>query len=199
MKKGLKIFLGVLVIFLLVGGYFVVRYSLWHRDFFVSENITCTSDEKFVVEEKEINIGDRIKNFVLSDLFSEFVTFSRKEMLYLLKDSISGVSSLEIQDVCLVSDKGVWKVYAHSKVTFLQLPWIGVDIVKDNRKTAELYSRNIYVGDMKVPEILARKTLEKINKGISDALILVTENGFLGKTIENIDLLKDTVVIKGGF
>ena len=198
MKKGLKIFLGVLIIFLL-GGYFVVRYSLWHKDFFTNENITCTNDEKFVIEEKEINIGDRIKNFVLSDLFSEFVTFSRKEMLYLLKDSISGVSSLEIQDVCLVSDKGVWRVYAHSKVEFLQLPWIGVDIVKDNRKTAELYSRNIYVGDMKVPEILARKTLEKINKGISDALILVTENGFLGKTIENIDLLKDTVVIKGGF
>ena len=199
MKKGLKIFLGVLVIFLLVGGYFVVRYSLWHRDFFVSENITCTSDEKFVVEEKEINIGDRIKNFVLSDLFSEFVTFSRKEMLYLLKDSISGVSSLEIQDVCLVSDKGVWKVYAHSKVTFLQLPWIGIDIVKDNRETAELYSKRIYIGDMKVPDVLARGPLEKINKGISDALILVTENGFLGKTIENIDLLKDSIVIKGGF
>ncbi|HQA98896.1 MAG TPA: hypothetical protein PLG10_01545 [Candidatus Dojkabacteria bacterium] len=199
MKKGIRVFLSVLVIFLLLGGYFVVRYSLWHRDFFVSENITCTSDEKFVVEEKEINIGDRIKNFVLSDLFSEFVTFSRKEMLYLLKDSISGVSSLEIQDVCLVSDKGVWKVYAHSKVTFLQLPWIGVDIVKDNRETAELYSRNIYIGDIKVPDVLTRKPLEKINKGISDALILVTENGFLGKTIENIDLLKDTVVIKGGF
>ncbi len=199
MKKGLKIFLGVLVIFLLVGGYFVVRYSLWHKDFFTNENITCTNDEKFVIEEKEINIGDRIKNFVLSDLFSEFVTFSRKEMLYLLKDSISGVSSLEIQDVCLVSDKGVWKVYAHSKVTFLQLPWIGVDIVKDNRETAELYSRNIYIGDIKVPDVLTRKPLEKINKGISDALILVTENGFLGKTIENIDLLKDTVVIKGGF
>ena len=199
MKKGLKIFLGVLILFFLLGGYFVVRYSLWHRDFFVSENITCTSDEKFVVEEKEINIGDRIKNFVLSDLFSEFVTFSRKEMLYLLKDSISGVSSLEIQDVCLVSDKGVWKVYAHSKVTFLQLPWIGIDIVKDNRETAELYSKRIYIGDMKVPDVLARGPLEKINKGISDALILVTENGFLGKTIENIDLLKDTVVIKGGF
>ena len=199
MKKGLKIFLGVLILFFLLGGYFVVRYSLWYRDFFVSENITCTSDEKFVVEEKEINIGDRIKNFVLSDLFSEFVTFSRKEMLYLLKDSISGVSSLEIQDVCLVSDKGVWKVYAHSKVTFLQLPWIGIDIVKDNRETAELYSKRIYIGDMKVPDVLARGPLEKINKGISDALILVTENGFLGKTIENIDLLKDTVVIKGGF
>lgn len=199
MKKGIRVFLSVLVIFLLLGGYFVVRYSLWHRDFFVSENITCTSDEKFVVEEKEINIGDRIKNFVLSDLFSEFVTFSRKEMLYLLKDSISGVSSLEIQDVCLVSDKGVWKVYAHSKVTFLQLPWIGVDIVKDNRETAELYSRNIYIGDIKVPDVLTRKPLEKINKGISDALILVTENGFLGKTIENIDLLKDSIVIKGGF
>ncbi len=196
MKRFLLI---LLLVFLMVGGYFVMRYSAWHKEFFSSENITCTSDEEFVVEGKEINIGDRIKNFVLSDLFSEFVTFSRKEMLYLLKDSISGVSSLEIQDVCLVSDKGVWKVYAHSKVTFLQLPWIGIDIVKDNRETAELYSKRIYIGDMKVPDVLARGPLEKINKGISDALILVTENGFLGKTIENIDLLKDSIVIKGGF
>ncbi|MGI6484062.1 MAG: hypothetical protein ACOX0R_00350 [Candidatus Dojkabacteria bacterium] len=196
MKRFLLI---LLLVFLLVGGYFVMRYSAWHKEFFLNENVTCTSDEEFVVEEKEINIGDRIKNFVLSDLFSEFVTFSRKEILYLLKDSISGVSGLEIQDICLVSDKGVWKVYTHGKIKILQLPWIGVDIVKDNRETAELYSRNIYVGDMKVPEILARKTLEKINKGISDALILVTENGFLGKTIENIDLLKDSIVIKGGF
>jgi len=183
----------------MVGGYFVMRYSAWHKEFFLNENVTCISDEEFVVEEKEINIADRIKNFVLSDLFSEFVTFSRKEMLYLLKDSMSTISGLDVQDVCLVSDKGVWKVYAHSKIRSLQLPWVGVDIVKDNRETAELYSKNIYIGDMKVPEVLSRKPLEKINKGISDALILVTENGFLGKTIENIDLLKDSIVIKGGF
>ena len=61
MKKGIRVFLSVLVIFLLLGGYFVVRYSLWHRDFFVSENITCTSDEKFVVEEKEINMEIGLK------------------------------------------------------------------------------------------------------------------------------------------
>jgi len=189
----------LLLVLLFVTGYLVFRYSFWHKEFFSSENITCTSDEEFVIEEKEINIADRIKNFVLSDLFSEFVTFSRKEMLYLLKDSMSTVSGLDVQDICLVSDKGVWKVYAHSKIKSLQLPWIGVDIVKDNRETAELYSKNIYIGDMKVPDTLARKPLEKINKGISDALILVTENGFLGKTIENIDLLKDSIVIKGGF
>lgn len=199
MKKGLKIFLVVLAIFLFIAGYFAIRYSVWHRNFFGSENITCTSEEEFVVEEKEINIIERIKSFVLSDLFSEFVTFGRKEILYLLKDAMTGISGWDIQDVCLVSDKGMWKVYTHGKVSFVQLPWIGVDVIKDNRETAELYSKSMYVGDMKLPAALVKNPLEKINKGISDALILVTENGFLGKTIQNIDLLKDSIVIKGGF
>jgi len=199
MKKGWKIFLVIFFILLFIGGYFVVRYSLWHKEFFFNEDVTCTSDEEFVIDEKEINIVDRIKNFVLSDFFSEFVTFSRKEMLFLLKDSMSGISGWNIDNICLVSEKGVWRVYTHGKIESLQLLWIGVDVIKDNRQTAELYSRNIYVGGMKVPSFLIRNLLEKINKGISDALILVTENGFLGKSIENIDLLKDSIVIKGGF
>jgi hypothetical protein len=76
---------------------------------------------------------------------------------------------------------------------------LGLDIVKDSRETAELYSRNIYLGDMKVPSFLSKNILEKINKGISDALVLVLENGFLGKDIINIDLLFDSVVLKGSF
>ncbi len=76
---------------------------------------------------------------------------------------------------------------------------MGLDIVKDSRETAELYSRNIYLGDMKVPLFLSKNILEKINKGISDALVLVLENGFLGKDIINIDLLFDSVVLKGSF
>ena len=76
---------------------------------------------------------------------------------------------------------------------------MGLDIVKDSRETAELYSRNIYLGDMKVPLFLSKNILEKINKGISDALVLVSENGFLGKDIINIDLLFDSVVLKGSF
>lgn len=52
---------------------------------------------------------------------------------------------------------------------------------------------------MKVPLFLSKNILEKINKGISDALVLVSENGFLGKDIINIDLLFDSVVLKGSF
>ncbi len=199
MKKVLYFFLAIFVLFVLFLGYVFFRYSSWEKDFVKNENIICTSDEEVVSVQSDMNILEKIKNFVLSDIFSEFVTFTKKEMLFLLKDSLSTVSGGNIQDLCLESGSGVWKIYIHSKFEFLQLPWFAVDIHKDSRETAELYSRNLYVGDFKVPEIFSKGVLEKINKGISDALLLVVENGFLGKTIKNIDLLKDSVVLKGGF
>jgi len=199
MKKVLYFFLAIFVIFVLFLGFAFFRYSSWEKDFVMNENIICTSDEEVVSVLSDMNILEKIKNFVLSDIFSEFVTFTKKEMLFLLKDSLSAVSGGNIQDICLESGSGVWKIYIHSKIEFLQLPWLAFDIHKDSRETAELYSRNLYVGDFKVPEIFSKGVLEKINKGISDALLLVVENGFLGKTIKNIDLLKDSVVLKGGF
>lgn len=199
MKKVLYSFLAIFVIFLFLLGYVFFRYSSWEKDFVKNDNILCTSDEEVVSVQSDMNIFEKIKNFVLSDIFSEFVTFTKKEMLFLLKDSLSSVSGNEIQDLCLESGSGVWKIYLHTKIGFLQLPWFAVDINKDSRETAELYSRNLYVGDFKVPSVLSKGVLEKINKGISDALLLVVENGFLGKTIKNIDLLKDSIVLKGGF
>ena len=69
---------------------------------------------------------------------------------------------------------------------------------KDKRETAELYTPSMYIGNLKVPEKFSKGLLQKISKGLSDALIVVTENNFLGKEIKNIDILKDSVVFKGG-
>ncbi len=197
--KILKIFLitllSLIVILLL---YYTIRYSLWKRDFFTNnQNLVCTNEAEYQNEIKEINLLDRIKSFVFSKEKSEFVSFTQREMLHILKDSIQSTGLLNIQDVCLLSSKGVWRIYAHSKLSGLQLPWIGVDIIKDNRESTEIYSKNMYVGDIKLPSALARDFVASINKGISDALIQVLENNFLGKTIMNIDLLDDSVVIKG--
>ena len=197
--KIVKIFLiGILAIIILLVSYFTIRYFTWRNTFFNdSENTTCTNDEDY--EQEDINIFDRIENFVLSKDRTEFMTFTRKELLFVLRDSFKDNDTLKIQDMCLSSQRGMWRVYMHPKIEFLQLPWIGVDIMKDEMQTAEVYSRGMYVGDMKVPTSIAKKSIEQVNRGISDALILVTENGFLGKTIRNIDLLKDSIVIKGGF
>lgn len=199
MKKILLIFSTVLLIIIAFVGYIFIRYSSWIKDFEENADVICISGEDEFELSEELNISEKIKNFVLSDSFPEFITFTKNEVLVILYDSINSSSDVSIQDLCLDSQKGIWELFIHPKLNTIQLPWIGIDIIKDNRETAELFSRNIYLGDMKIPLFMSKGILEKVNKGLSDALILVSENGFLGKEIINIDLLPDSVVLKGSF
>jgi len=199
MKKFLLIFSTVLLIIIAFVGYIFIRYSSWIKDFEENADVICISGEDEFEPSEELNISEKIKNFVLSDSFPEFITFTKNEVLVILYDSINSSSDVSIQDLCLDSQKGIWELFIHPKLNTIQLPWIGIDIIKDNRETAELFSRNIYLGDMKIPLFMSKGILEKVNKGLSDALILVSENGFLGKEIINIDLLPDSVVLKGSF
>ncbi len=195
MKILRNIFLGVLIVVLLVVGFVAIRYFSWKNQFFNGmENVVCTHDEDF---NEEVNLLDRIENFVMSAGKTEFMTFTQREMLLVLRNSMKQNETFNIDQMCLVSQKGIWRVYLHPKVDFLQLPWVGMDIVKDNRETLEVYSNGFYIGDMEVPRTFAKKFLGDVNKGISDAIILVIENNFLGKSIQNIDLLEDSIVIKG--
>ncbi len=190
----------ILIIFAIISLSFVVyivsRYFSWEKDFFSNnENITCTFDEEY--NEQNLNILDRIENFVFSENRLEFMTFSRKEMLYILRNTLQGNENVEVQDICLLSQKGMWRLYFHFKMGSAQFPWIGVDIIKDNRETVEVYSRSMFLGDMKIPEVITKEVLHNFNKGISDAILVVIENNFLGKSIKNIDLLDESIVIKG--
>jgi len=194
MKKRGIISIVIFMILLIFVSFVLTKYFSWKKDFLNGENVTCLSHE---VYDEDVNIIDRVRNFVLSSEKVGFMTFDRREFLFLLKDSIQSKGAAEIDDMCLVSERGVWEIYIHPRMGILQLPWVGVDIVKDNRETVELYFRNIYVGGTKVPEAIAKRFLRKINKGISDGLLLVIENDFLGKIIQNIELLDDSIVIKG--
>lgn len=195
MKAGKAILIAILLLLISLLGYISIRYFSWKSIFFVNkENLTCTSDDDY---DEEVNIFDRVKNFVLSGGKTEFMTFTRKELLFVLRDSIKENDTVQIEEMCLTSERGAWKIYIHPRVGVLQFPWIGVDIVKDERETAELYSKNVYIGDMRVPNGMVKKLLGEMNKGISDGLLLVIENNFLGKSIQNIELLGDSIVIKG--
>jgi len=79
----------------------------------------------------------------------------------------------------------------------INMPWVRIDIAKDNMETAQLYVANLYVGNILISEKLSQVIKTQLNKGISDALVLVNENNFLGRKIQNIELLKDKIVVKG--
>ncbi|NMC08996.1 hypothetical protein GYA44_01545 [Candidatus Microgenomates bacterium] len=194
MKKVLRnILIGIFVILLFAVIAILYSYFFWRKNFYANESVLCTQD----IAKQEFFIDDKIKQFVLSNEKTTSVELTDKEVLYLLNQNIQTAGGLQVQNICINTDKSLWKIYFNTRLDILNIPWIRLDVVKENRETSELYVSNVYVGDFLIPSNLVKNIITQINKGISDAIILANENSFLGRTIKNIELLQGRAVIKG--
>lgn len=192
MNKALKIILILLFIFILVLATPFVLYLLWNKSFESNlSSMVCSSNTTEVV-----SLDDKFKDFVLSDESVTFVELSPMETVSLLKNT-DIINGGEIQNLCVVPSDGVWGVYIKMSLQGINLPWFKIDIAKDDMETAQLYVKNIYVGKWELPDKIAANIKTQLNKGISDALVLVNENNFIGRKIQNIELLQDKIVVKG--
>jgi hypothetical protein len=192
MSKVFKAILILLIIILLVIIAGVGMYLLWQKDFESKiSTMTCSINET-----ESISLDDKFKDFVLSSDKTTFVELSPLETVSLLKN-INIVDGGNIQNICVNPSNGEWDLYIKMSFQGLQMPWFRLDLAKDDMETAQLYVKDIYIGKWKVPENIVENIKTKINKGISDALTLANENNFLGRKLENIELLEDKVVVKG--
>lgn len=190
-KKILLLIFFLFTIFLLLT---FLMYRNWEQKTFSTESlIVCFTD----IDEKAFDIDTKIEKFILSDSKTEFVTFTAEEVVNVLKSNIQVGESAQVEDLCVLSSKGMWSVYLKYRLGEIPVPWIVLDIVKDDRETAEIYVKDLYIGGYLIPKIFSKKIVVEINKGISDAIILVNENSFLGRNIKNIELLEERIVIKG--
>lgn len=204
LKKTFKAFLIILsvlfLIFLVIGIIIFNKYGKWYKNTFDivpnDPTIFCFTqlDDSLKLEQ---DIEEKVMKFTLSDSRTDFVVFTPQETLYILSSNIETVQPLEIKDVCIVPSAGLWQIYLRYNTEAFNLPWIVMDVVKDNRETAEIYVKEISMGDIKIPEMFVKKTMVEINRGIADAIIMLNENRFLGRTIENVELLEERIVLKG--
>lgn len=190
-----SLFKVLLVIFVLTIGVFtfpVISYLIWQKQFQSNiPNMVCVTNTQ-----DAIPLDEKFKKFVLSEDKNTFIELSTEEMLSLFK-STDIISGGDINDICIVPGVGTWNIYAKISLQGLNLPWIRIDIAKDTMETAQLYVSNILIGNILLPDKISQNIKEQLNKGISDALILVNENNFLGRKIKNIELFKDKIVVKG--
>jgi len=195
MPKLFKIFVVFLLVLILIPIFLIGIYLLWERDFSSNlSNKSCVSNN----DVKEISFDGRIRDFVFSSERSDYIKFTKGEMLYLISSEFGKEESeIVVKDMCVDSTKGVWKVYLNITVAGIKNVWFIFDVIKDPRETPELYIDNLYLGNFHLPPFVASPLKEKINKGISDAIILVNENSFSGRSITNIELLEKDIVIKG--
>jgi hypothetical protein len=220
LKRSFKLFLVVFSVFSVVAlAVFAIqlrRYNQWYKetfDFQISEGVVsdvspstsnsssfiCLSGLYIESSEEKVQEGieKKIRTFILSDSRTDFVVLTVGETLHLLSTNIQMVERIDIEDICLDSSRGLWQVYIKYKMGRFSLPWIVMDVVKDNRETAEIYVNVIKIGDIEIPEFIAKGMIVDINRGIADAVIMLNENRFLGRIIQNVELLDDRVVFKG--
>ncbi len=195
MQRLFKIFGIFLLLLIFLPIFLTGMYLLWEREF--SSNLSsksCVSSNQV----KEISFDERIRNFVFSSDRSDYIQFTKGEILYLISSELKKEEGdIVVKDMCVDSSKGVWKVYLNLTVAGIKNVWFIFDIIKDDRETAELYVDNLYLGNFQLPSFISSSLKEKINKGISDAIVLVNENSFSGRSITNIELLEEDIVVKG--
>ena len=195
MQRLFKIFGIFLLLLIFLPIFLTGMYLLWEREFSLNlSSKSCVSNNQV----KEISFDERIRNFVFFSDRSEYIQFTKEEVLYLISSEFGKEEGdIVVKDMCVDSSKGVWKVYLNLTVAGIKNVWFIFDIIKDDRETAELYVDNLYLGNFQLPSFISSSLKEKINKGISDAIVLVNENSFSGRSITNIELLEEDIVVKG--
>lgn len=184
----------VLAIIVLVCSLSIYEYLSWKKVF-------LNDRESFVCNDFRGNIGrgnidERIKEYVFSKDGTASISFSIEEIFVLLKNLPTKSNTLIVEEICIKPSKGVWSIYLKSKMYGINMLWTHFNLVKDARETAQLYVKEFSFGGVSLFNIFSSKVMEGINEGISNAIILVNENGFLGRDIHNIELLEDSVVVR---
>jgi hypothetical protein len=193
--KLFKIFLFTILLILLSLVLFnVFTYRMWEKEFFeIKNSLVCLED----IDIKENQKEEKIESFILSNNRTEFIVFQTDEVLHLLNENMEFNEYLNVEDVCLETERGAWVMYIQYRTERFTMPWVQLNFVKDDRESPEIYVRDVAIGKRDIPFGMGKRIRTDINKGISEGIILLNENQFLGREITNIELLEDRVVIKG--
>lgn len=193
MQKAFKVLLIIFLVFISLIIIPIIIYFIWLMSFNrnLSEKI-CLSNTKL----ENVSFDSRIKEFAFSTERSAYIQFTDAELLPLLSSTIeNGFQQSSVKNICIDTDDGKWKVYIN--LLGKDVLWFMFDVIKDDRETAELYVDNLYIGNMPIPSFICNSIKQAVNKGISDAVLLVNENSFSGREITNIQLQDGKVILKG--
>ena len=202
MQKILKtigiVLLSILAIFILLLVAVFIKTRIWRNSF--EESIRSEYVVNSIVESKNI-INEKLEIYILSEEEVDFVEFSPKEIsqyLFNILTEMTDGTSINILEIYTRPEDNIWNICGLVNISRLAeiSSWVCIDVTKDSTQTAQLYVKNITIDGINIGKIYP-PILTKINQGIAEALVTANENGFVGRILENIELQKTKVVIKG--
>lgn len=187
--------LSFLATILLIASITMFQYSRWEETFennMVEEYLS--SNTKELPEEIQM----RVAMFVLSEESTDFMEFTVSEFSSILDYVLNlNIKGLSFEKIYIQPSDGLWRIYTKAKLVDTNLPWVSIDVQKDDIESAEFYIQNIYIGKTALPKTIFGKILELANQGISEAVLLFNENLFSKRYLQNISLMEEKIVIKG--
>lgn len=168
----------------------LVRYNSWTKDFESSIKV-----ENLVVKDTSLSeeVVTQISSFTLSQENTESLSLSTVQFGYMLLNVLNEYlgENISVEKIYIEPSVGNWNVYIQANYKNIS-PWIWISLKKDNVQSAQLYITEFNIGPYSF-----NRFVERINDGIANGLVTVNENGFTGRYLENIELLEESIVVKG--
>lgn len=168
----------------------LVRYNSWTKDF--ESNIKV---ENLIVKDTSLSeeVVTQISSFTLSQENTESLSLSTVQFGYMLLNVLNEYlgESISVEKIYIEPSVGNWNVYIQANYKKIS-PWVWISLKKDSVQSAQFYITQFNIGPYSF-----NRFVESINDGIANGLVTVNENGFTGRYLENIELLEDSIVVKG--
>ena len=197
MKKffhSILILTSILTIGVLISlGYMYFKYRNWEKSFEQDINIDNLIDQDIA---KSTDLGAKISTFALSAEDVEFLQLDISEIgseIYNTLDSYLG-EKLKLEKIYILPSNSKWVIYSQVRYEKF-LIWFSFDVNKDSIQSAQIYVTQINIGPFRISKYV--NWVDAVNTGIADSIITLNENGLVGRYIENIELLNNSVVLKG--
>jgi hypothetical protein len=181
--------IGILILL----GFMFLKYRSWEKEFEKDMNTDYIIDQEIA---KKTDLGEKISTFALSTKDVEFLELNVLEIgseIFNTVDSYLG-EEIDLEKIYIVPSNSRWIIYFKVKYERYMV-WFSVDVNKDSIQSPQIYVTQINIGPFRINEYV--NWIDAINTGIADSIVTLNENGLVGRYIENIELLDNSIVLKG--
>ena len=189
----LKVILLIFFIVLTLFGYIFLRYRSWEKAFEKEINSEYIIDKDVI---GGIDMSEKISDFALSFDEVSSLELTVTEMGSVLYSSLDSYfdDDIAVKRIYIIPSNSKWILYTDIEYKEMSL-WLSIDLNKDAIQSPQIYITQVFVGPFDIGDF--RNSVDSINTGIAQSIVTLNENGFVGRYIENIELTKDFVILKG--
>lgn len=187
--------ISILLLFVILSFFLKANYSSWEEKFESSNK-----DQIIKIEEgNNAKVLDSIETFKASDKKVDFVEIEKNGFANLVGTGINSnlPSRIKIKKTYIDASSNFWKMYYYVEVKSFGSFWVYFDLNKDSVESTDLYISDLKVGNLSVRDWGGEAIVDNVNSGIKEAMLLITQKDFTGRTIRNIELDDSNIVIKG--